>query len=50
MPSTMRDQVFRIYLDFLETAENKRHWSIFNDIPWDKLDVSKATDTVRQCV
>jgi acyl-[acyl-carrier-protein] desaturase len=46
----MHDAVYRIYLDFLETAENKRHWSIFNDIPWDKLDSSKATDTVGQCV
>jgi len=48
MPSTIRDQIYRIYLDFLETAENKRHWSIFNDVPWDKLDVSKATDAVGQ--
>ena len=29
MRSNMRDQVYRIYLDFLETAENKRHWNIF---------------------
>ena len=46
----MREQVYRIYLDFLETAENKRRWNIFNDVPWDKLDVSKATDEVGECV
>jgi acyl-[acyl-carrier-protein] desaturase len=46
----MREQVYHIFLDFLETAENKRHWSIFNDVPWDKLEASKATDHIGQCV
>lgn len=46
MPSTMREHAYRIYLDFLETAENKRRWNIFNDVPWEKLDASKATDEV----
>ncbi len=50
MSSSMRDQAYRIYLDFLETAENKRHWSIFNDLPWDSLDANKATDRVGQCI
>jgi len=40
---SMRDSVYRIYLDFLETAEKKRRWSVFDDIPWSELDVSKAT-------
>jgi acyl-[acyl-carrier-protein] desaturase len=48
--STIPEQRYRICLDFLETAENKRRWNIFNDIPWDKLDVSKATDEVVQRV
>ena len=46
MPVTMREQAYRIYLDFLETAENKRRWNIFNDVPWEKLDLGKATDQV----
>jgi len=50
MQSTTREQVYRIYLDFLETAENKRHWSIFKDLPWDNLDVDKATDRIGQCI
>jgi len=50
MRSTMRDQVYRVYLDFLETAENKRHWNIFNDVPWEKLDSGKATEAVGQSV
>jgi hypothetical protein len=43
MPATMQDQAYRIYRRFLETAENKRHWNIFKDVPWNKLDISKAT-------
>ncbi len=50
MPASYRDSVYRIYLEFLETAENKRRWTIFNDIPWDKLDVSKTTATTAQCI
>ena len=46
----MRDQVYRVYLDFLETAEKKRHWNVFTDVPWDKLDPDKATADVGQCV
>ncbi len=50
MPLTMRERAYQIYLDFLETAENKRRWNIFNDVPWDKLDISKATDDVGERV
>jgi acyl-[acyl-carrier-protein] desaturase len=46
MPPSMREQAYRIYLEFLETAENKRRWNIFNDIPWEKLDAGKATEEV----
>jgi acyl-[acyl-carrier-protein] desaturase len=42
----MYQQSYQIYLDFLETAESKRRWSIFSDVPWEKLDVSKATAEV----
>lgn len=50
MTAAIRDKVYRTYLDFLETAENKRRWSIFDDIPWDRLDVSKITESTAQCV
>src|SRR6202161_2548951 len=46
MPVTMREQAYRIYLEFLGTAENKRRWNIFNDVPWEKLDSGMATDQV----
>jgi acyl-[acyl-carrier-protein] desaturase len=50
MLSDMRDQAYRVYLDFLETAETKRHWNIFTDVPWDKLDPENATAEVGKCV
>ena len=50
MPASYRDSLYRLYLEFLETAENKRRWSIFNDIPWDKLDASKTTATTAPCI
>ncbi len=50
MNATTRDSVYRTYLDFLETAEKKRRWSIFDDVPWEKLDASKASETIAQRV
>ncbi|MGH7815496.1 MAG: acyl-ACP desaturase [Candidatus Binataceae bacterium] len=50
MPESMRDSTYRLYLDFLETAEKKRQWSIFDDIPWGKLDAAKAVDATTQGV
>jgi len=38
----MRESVYRLYLGFLETAEQKRHWSLFDDVPWSEL--SNATE------
>ncbi|MGO9059143.1 MAG: acyl-ACP desaturase [Candidatus Binataceae bacterium] len=46
----MREQVYRLYLEFLETAERKRRWNIFDDIPWHRLEAAKATYTVGQRV
>lgn len=50
MTATIRDRMYRTYLDFLETAEKKRRWNIFDDIPWDELDPSKATEANARCV
>src|SRR5713226_2849462 len=35
-----REKVYRAYMEFFETAERKRRWNIFNDIPWGKIDSS----------
>ncbi len=48
--ATIRDRVYRTCLDFLETAEKKRQWSIFDDVPWDALKAAKTTEASAQCV
>jgi acyl-[acyl-carrier-protein] desaturase len=32
-----RDEVYRAYYEFFELAERKRRWSVFDDVPWEKL-------------
>jgi acyl-[acyl-carrier-protein] desaturase len=46
---TIRDRTYRAYLDFLETAERKRRWSIFDDVPWDALEPAKMSEIGAQC-
>jgi acyl-[acyl-carrier-protein] desaturase len=40
--SVFRERVNRVYFDFLKSAETRRRWNIFNDIPWDLLEPAKA--------
>jgi acyl-[acyl-carrier-protein] desaturase len=35
-----REEVYRAYMQFFELAEKNRRWSIFEDVPWDRLDPS----------
>jgi acyl-[acyl-carrier protein] desaturase len=41
---SLRERLHRNYLDFFETAERKRRWSVFDDIPWDKLDAAHNSE------
>ena len=45
---SMSRSTYRVYLDFLETAKKKRRWNIFDDIPWDKLDIAHTRDATAQ--
>ena len=45
-----RERVYQTYLDFLETAEKKRRWSVFDDVPWDALDGLTPDETSAQSV
>ena len=42
--SAIREKVYRAYREFFEVAERKRRWSVFDDIPWDNLDISKTSE------
>jgi acyl-[acyl-carrier-protein] desaturase len=50
MMESINRSAYRVYLDFLETAEKKRRWNIFDDIPWDALDAAKSTEGSAECV
>lgn len=32
-----KEKFYRAYMEFFETAERKRRWNLFDDVPWDKL-------------
>jgi acyl-[acyl-carrier-protein] desaturase len=50
MTQSINRKAYQVYLDFLETAEKKRRWSMFDDIPWDALDAAKASEGSAQSV
>jgi acyl-[acyl-carrier-protein] desaturase len=45
---TAKDKFYRAYMDFFETAERKRRWNLFEDVPWDKL--SHAANTEERAI
>jgi acyl-[acyl-carrier protein] desaturase len=48
--STMREKMYRIYLDFFESGERKRRWNLFDDIPWEKLDGAHNSERSATCI
>lgn len=47
---TLRESLHRSYLEFFEVAERKRRWSVFDDIPWEKLDPSHNSELAAVCI
>src|SRR5713101_6656403 len=45
-----REKMYRTYLEFFESAERKRRWHIFDDIPWESLDASKNHERKAVCI
>ena len=45
---TAKDKFYRAYMDYFETAERKRRWNLFDDVPWDKL--SPAANTEQRAI
>lgn len=48
--SIKRSQYYRAAIDYLEIAERKRDWKLFDDIPWEKIDRSKNSDQKSTCI
>ncbi len=42
--SSFREKVNNTYLQFFQIAERKRRWSVFDDIPWNKLESSRNSE------
>jgi acyl-[acyl-carrier-protein] desaturase len=52
--SAIPEKMYTAYLEFLEVAERKRRWNIFDDVPWNRPDPSlnrehKATRIETYC-
>ncbi len=45
-----REKMYRAYLEFFVSAERKRCWHIFDDIPWESLDSSKNDERKVICI
>jgi acyl-[acyl-carrier-protein] desaturase len=41
---TAKEKFYRAYMEFFETAERKRRWNLFDDVPWDKLSPTMNTE------
>jgi acyl-[acyl-carrier-protein] desaturase len=48
--STKRAQYYRAMTDYLEIAERKRDWKLFEDIPWEKIDASQSSNQKGVCI
>lgn len=40
----MQRKLHSAYSDFVQTAERKRHWSVYDDIPWDAIDGGQGNE------
>ncbi|HWQ36337.1 MAG TPA: acyl-ACP desaturase [Blastocatellia bacterium] len=47
---TQREKMYRAYCEFFDTAERKRRWNPFNDIPWEKIDPALNTEDDAICL
>jgi acyl-[acyl-carrier-protein] desaturase len=46
----MREKLHKNYLEYFQTAERKRRWSVFDDIPWDRLDAAHNSEPGAVCI
>lgn len=45
----LREAFHREYLTFFERAERTRRWSVFHDVPWDRLDAAPRDERLARC-
>lgn len=49
MSAALAERIYREYMTFFEKAERTRRWSVFNDIPWDKVDACPRDPDLALC-
>jgi acyl-[acyl-carrier-protein] desaturase len=47
---TQREKIYRAYCEFFDTADKKRRWNPFNDIPWEKINPALNTEDDAICL
>jgi acyl-[acyl-carrier-protein] desaturase len=47
---SQREKIYRAYCEFFDTADKKRHWNPFNDIPWEKINSALNTEDDAICL
>jgi acyl-[acyl-carrier-protein] desaturase len=47
---TQREKIYRAYCEFFDTADKKRRWNPFNDIPWEKINPALNTEDDAVCL
>ena len=48
--SSKRGKYYRAMMDYLEIAERKRDWKLFDDIPWEKIDAGQNLNQKAVCI
>jgi acyl-[acyl-carrier-protein] desaturase len=43
------ERIYREYMTFFEKAEKHRRWSVFDDVPWDKVDACPRDPILARC-
>jgi acyl-[acyl-carrier-protein] desaturase len=43
------ERIYREYMTFFEKAEKHRRWSVFDDIPWDKVETCPRDPVLARC-
>jgi len=47
---SQREKIYRAYCEFFDTADKKRRWNPFNDIPWEKINPALNTEDDAICL
>lgn len=47
---SQREKMYRAYCEYFDTAEKKRRWNPFNDVPWEKMNHALNTEEDGVCL